>query len=318
MRKKNLFIKYFTYISIFITIFEILFLIFNLPAYAANNTSQILRISPVIINVNLSPGKTYRYQVTLTNLTDHPIPLQATLNDFLTTGEEGGYIFEDSRTNPLLSWITLSQQEVILSAKESKKIDLTVTTPKNIPFGGYYGLLFFEPVSQGWPLQETHIVPRVGILMLANIGTSDPNAKKAQILTFDTGLLHETATIPLLLRVKNISLHFFTAKPIITVSPVIPLPVKPAGQLILQDKIMFQDKIRRWEQQITLPYTLPDIYKVHMAVSVGDGDYVSQDNYIIVFPYKETGIAAVIIIIAGFLVIKRKRLKRALIVFFKK
>ena len=143
---------------------------------------QSLRVSPVIINVALSPDKTYTHEVTIENLTNAPMPLKASFNDFITTGEEGGYVFQDTKTNPLLSWSTLSESEFILSPKEKKKLQLTIHTPKQIPLGGYYGVLFFEPVIQNSQPTTTTINSKIGILMLANVGVPDPKAKKAEIV----------------------------------------------------------------------------------------------------------------------------------------
>lgn len=286
--------------------------------YAATDTnSQIFNVSPAIINVPLSPGKKYSYKVTVTNLSNRPLPLQASLNDFQTTGEEGDYLFADTKTNPLLSWINLSQTDLVINPKESKPVTLTIATPKNIPFGGYYGILFFQPVLQN-ATQTTQVIPRVGILLLADIGVPDPNAPQANILTFTTGLLHEDTTIPLLLRVKNISLHFFTAKPILTISPLLSFHHQEVSPTYLEDKLIFQGKVRRWEQTITLPDTQPNIYKVHLAVSTGNDKYVVQDKYIVVFPFTKAIFVLLGLIILTFFITKRKRLKKAFTALFRK
>src|SRR5260370_29050744 len=116
-------------------------------------------------------------------------------------------------------------------------------------------MLFFQPVLPETSPDATRVVSKIGILLLADIGVPDNASKQADILTFATGLLHQDNQIPLLLRVKNTSLHFFTAKPILTFSPLLHLPSSPKPPSFLEDKIIFQGKIRRWEQTIMLPYT---------------------------------------------------------------
>lgn len=281
------------------------------PALAAE---QSLRVSPVIINVTLSPGKTYTHAITIENLTDTPMPLRASLNDFLTSGEEGGYIFEETRSNPLLSWVKLNQTELILEPKAKKEIQMTITTPASIPLGGYYGVLFFEPVQSGLP-NATRVNSKIGILMLANIGVPDPNATKAEIISFSTGILKDTNTLPLTLRVKNVSLNFFTAKPILTLSPL--FPSSPSHSLTLEDKILFPGQIRRWETQPNIPDLPPNIYRAYMAVSTGNGQYVTTDRYFVIFPFAKTISGAVIILLILFLVVKRKRLGKAVRAFYK-
>jgi len=306
MKKKQYKLKI-TYI--FTIICSILFLFFNSPVHASGTRPQIIRVSPIIINVPLSPGKLYNYEINVENLTDKALPLQTSFNDFQTTGEEGGYVFEDTRTNPLLSWIKLSDNVLILNPNEKKKIKLTINTPKSIPLGGYYGILFFQPVLPS-DMNTTHVVSRIGVLMLADIGVPDPKAKKADILTYTIGLFHQNNQLPVLLRVKNVSLHYFTAKPILTISPLITFSPQNQNPMYLEDKILFQGKVRRWEQAITLPNAQPNLYIAHMAVSTGNGQYVIEDKYFILFPFTQAFIILLVIVLVIFLTRKRKRLKK--------
>jgi hypothetical protein len=285
------------------------------PAEAAG---QSLRISPVIINVGLSPDKTYTHEVTIENLTDTPMPLKASFNDFITTGEEGGYVFQDTKTNPLLSWSTLSETEFILSPKEKKKLQLTIQTPKQIPLGGYYGVLFFEPVIQHSQPTSTTINSKIGILMLANVGVPDPKAKKAEIETFSTGMFSSDGSFPMTLRVKNIALNFFTAKPILTIAPLI----KSAGardekRIVLDDKFIFPGLVRRWEEDPVVEHLRPNLYTITMSVSTGDGQFVTATTHVLVFPLSQALSVTVLLIVIVFLIVKRKRLKTAFMALIK-
>jgi|GEM_PF-1647701 len=277
---------------------------------------QTLRVSPVILTIPLSPGKIASQEATIENLSTHPLPLTASLNDFITSGEEGGYIFEESKENPLLSWITLSENNFILNPKEKKKVHITIKTPQRIPVGGYYGILFFEPIPQHSANTRTQINSKVGILMLANLGVPDPHAKKAEILAFTPDMFSQDGSVPFMLRVKNVSLNFFTAKPILTVSPLIKFshPEKP---LFLEEKIIFPGKIRRWTQANTIQNLSPNIYKAHIVVDVGNGQVENEDQYFIVFPYLTALIASFILFIVIFVLAKIKRLKDAVAALFR-
>ena len=282
---------------------------FTFPkAYAA---PQTLRVSPVIINVSLLPGQTYNHDVTIENLTNTPLPLRATLNDFLTGSEDGGYVFEDSKTNPLLSWIKLSDTDFLLNPKEKKIVHMTITTPKTIPLGGYYGMLFFQPVLQNTTTNATQVSAKIGVLMLANVGVQDPKAKKEQILTFSTGHFHQDGTLPLLLRVKNISLNFFTAKATLTIKPLISFHQKEQTAQ-LEDKIIFPGAIRRWTEDNVMQNLSPNLYKATIAVSSGNGQYESQDTYFVIFPLQYVLSIVIFITILSFILVKRKRFKEAI------
>lgn len=293
--------------------FTFCILLFTNTAQAqTNQTAQVLRVSPIIINVPLSPGTTEIHEITIENLTDNPLPLRASLSDFQTTGEEGGYVFAETHTNPLLSWITLSDTDMILNPREQKTVLATIATPESIPLGGYYGMVFFEVIPQTGIIQTTQIVPKIGVLMLSNVGVPDPNAKKAEILTFTTGTFHQNNQIPLLLRVKNVSLHYFTAKPILTISPVVRLPGSTDDTHYLEEKIVFQGNVRRWEQNIPLKDAGPNIYKASLKVSTGNGQVVTQEHYFVLLPLLETTIGALILITLLFIIRKRKRFGKAI------
>ncbi len=299
--------------AIIFLLFSFCGLLFAIPVHAqTKQPQQILSISPIIIDVPLSPGKTYTKEITIQNMTDNPLPLQANLNDFQTTGEEGGYVFEETHTNPLLSWINISNTDLILNPKEIKKIQMTIKTPKEIPLGGYYGMLFFQPVLQDNTETITHIVPKVGVLLIASIGVPDLSAKKAEIPTFSIGFFQKNNQIPFLLRVKNVSLHFFTAKPILKITPVIRFTNTDLRPIYLEEKLLFQDKIRRWEQTITLPNNTPNIYKAHLILSTGNGEDITQDTYFVLLPGINS--IGIIILVLLFLlgIIWKKRVIRAI------
>jgi hypothetical protein len=303
-------------LTLYIVILHFALYALRLSEATASSNPQILRVSPVIIHVPLSPGKTYEHEITVENMTGKALPLRASLSDFQATGEEGGYIFQDSHTNPLLSWITLSDKNLLLNPKEKKKIIATITTPSKIPLGGYNGMLFFEVVPREIT-EATRVIPKIGVLILANVGVADPKAKKAEILNYTTGFLHETDQIPLLLRVKNISLHYFTAKPIVSISPLIKLDKNESQPIFLEEKIVFQGNVRRWEKNLTLQDAAPNIYKAHLMLSTGNGQFITEDRYFIMLPFMKLIPLTLFILLALFLYKKRKHLLKALKALYK-
>lgn len=295
------------------TFISILFFIFHLSSFISpvQAQQQTLRVSPVILNITLSPGKTYTQPVAIENLSDSPLPLRAAVSDFMTGGEEGGYVFAETKSNPLLSWIRLDETEFILEPKQKKEVQMTITTPKSIPVGGYYGILFFEPVSQSNQSSITQINAKVGVLMLANIGVPDPNAKKAEILTFAIDPLQPDGPAPFLLRVKSIALNFFSAKPTLEIRPMIPIGTT-IKSYPLEEKTIFPGSIRRWEESNTITQLPPNIYKATIQVSSGQGQHVWAEKYFIVFPYLQALSILLLTSIGLILFFKRKRFGKAI------
>lgn len=276
------------------------------PAYA-QTPQQSLRVYPVVIDVPLLPGKTFEQAITLENLSDKPMPLRANLTDFQTENEDGGYVFPETHTNPLLSWTTVTPSEIILPAKSKQTVTMTITTPKNVPVGGYYGMLFFEPVVQQ-DSQTTQVIGRIGVLLLGSIGVPDPNAPAAQILTFDHPLISQTTSVPFTLRVKDTALQHFTAKPILSIKPV----VGATSKQYVEEKVVFPGKVRRWQSSFSLPNYSIGIYQLTLAVSSGNGQLVKNESTIIVFPYIPFLIIVLIVVLGWLSLRKRRQLGKAL------
>lgn len=285
-------------------------LFFVHPVYAQNDTPTI-KIYPVIIPLFLSPGKVQTQTITIENPSNIPLPLQANLSDFETTDEDGSYTFTD-KTNPLLSWMKVEPNQLLVNPHEKKEVTVKITPPRQIPLGGYAGMLFFEPLVRSHT-SGTTILPRIGILLLANIGGIDTNQHPLKIETLSLPFITNSGSIPFLLRTKNTSFHILTVKPLITIHSVIGNQTK---KIVLEDKIIFQGKIRRWNTLLDTQLS-PNIYNITIAVSAGGGNMVTTEKYMIIFPYTIVLILLIISIVSILLYRYRKRIQKAIVIVVK-
>lgn len=269
------------------------------------DSGQLLRISPVIVQIPLSPSDTLTYEVTVENLRSIPLPLRVSKSDFTSESEDGGYVFTETAQNPLLTWMSFSEEEFILDAGEKRTITMTVRTPGTVNAGGYYGVVFFEPVLP-FAQQQTTVATRIGMLVLGTLGFSE-ESKNAEILTLDLPLITMPDSLPLTLRVKNTGLNFFTAKPILTLTPIL----GDEKQHFIEEKIIFPNTVRRWEETLSFAQTPAGFYKADLMVSTGNGNGVTQSQWMIILPnmYVLTILVAIVLILLG--LILRKRLKKA-------
>lgn len=305
-----------SYIKIYSIILISIVLILPSRVSAQQNPTptEMIRISPVIFNISLSPGKTYTYQATVENLLSVPLPVDLQLHDFQTTDEEGGVAFTESRNDPLLSWITLSENTLLLPPRAKRTIRMTVSLPQRIPVGGYYGMLYFAPRLPQYANEQTLISAKVGTLLLANIGVPNSKQKKADIVDFSfTNPYFETEKISFMLRVKNTALQHFTAKPILKVTSL--LGNQTSYPLV--EKFVFPGKIRRWNEQVTLRTTQPGIYKATMVIATGNGEQVNTEKYFIIFPLMKFILTSIILLLILLVIFKRKQIKKALHILIK-
>ena len=281
-------------------------------AAQTKKADYILRVSPLIFNITLDPGKVYNYKIEVENLTSTPLPVKAYFENFTTTDEEGGYSFEDNTPNPLISWSSISKDELLIPAKSKESEELTVKIPSKVPFGGYYGVLFFEPLLSQNLSDSTVISAKIGTLLLANIGVSEKNSN-GKILDFSTNSINQEESVPYLLRVQNNGLNHFSAKPILTIKPLF----GKEQRIDLEEKFVFPGKVRRWEDSITLNDKWRGIYKATMSVSLGNGKQIVKQNYFLSFPISNSIIIVIIVSIFAFILTRRRRVKKALKILVK-
>jgi len=270
----------------------------------AKESRNVLGISPFIFNLRLSPGETYEKTMTVENILDVPLPIKLSVEDFLIQDEDGGYHFTKNESSSVLSWISLEETDFILEPKEKQEIQVTIQTPSKIPFGGYQGIIFVQPILPNQQQYSTLLNAKVGALVLANIGSQAYQIHPARILTFDMPLVtFSNENLPISFRVQNNSLYHFSAKPLLSFDPLF-------GEVQshpLLEQFLFPGKVRRWTELMHLEEIRPGVYLTKLHISVGNGVQISSQKYVVYIP-KWLGITlgAVVIIILLKIIIKKK------------
>ncbi len=299
-------------IKIIKVITVITFIVSLKPTHAQTRPAKpMIRVSPVILNISLIPGKIYTYQIEAENLLDIPLPLRASLDNFESQDEEGGFKLDSGQgPSPFLSWITIGQNEMIIPAKTKKLIALTIHIPNKVPVGGYYGVLFLEPVLPLTSGYANIVQSRIGVIMLANIGVQSGTGEKGEITNFSFAKnFVQKEPVQMNLRVKNISLNHFSAKPFIFVESF----GQPTRRTEIEEKIILPGKIRKWNNLIALPSYSRGLYKITARVSTGNGQQIEKTTFVIAFPITRVVVTIFLFSLIFILIRKRKKLKKALI-----
>lgn len=297
----------------------ILFALFFSPTLCnaeENKIPHILRVSPVISTVELSPGSQTRVHVTVFNITKQPLPITVSIEPF-GVGEDDGEILPGSKTPmPSLSeWITPQTPERIIDPQSSIVIPFAVDIPKTVPVGGYYAMAYITPMLPVSQSSVPVVIPKIGILFLGSIGVplaqGDP-----QLEILDTGLssfLYDTSPIDVSVRVKNMSLMHQSVKPRVEVSPII----GEKSRWDLPEHMIFPGKTRRFAGSLCTARECLGLYKAAIIVSSGGGKSVTQESYIVVFPWKTGIVVAFGIFLTWFILFRCKNILRALRVLFR-
>ncbi len=277
--------------------------------------NQILKIAPIILDLNLENEKKQEYKIKIENLLDAPLGVKLSLETLNASDEITGMQFGLPEENsPLLSWITMSKNEFIIQERNSETITIIVNVPKNTKKGSYYGILFATPYFTK-PLDKLSptVVSRIGTLLLANIGK--PYKEKASKMALVEELklenaLNNSVNKNLIVRVKNTYPYHLSVKPFIEISSIFGKEPK----IEFEDKRVLPDKIRKWSKTLKLK---TGIYQVKAAISLKGGEYIYAKKTFVVFPIKEFTIILIISICLALAFILRKRLKKAIFILFK-
>lgn len=239
---------------------------------------QQMRVSPAWINVRLDPGKKYDYEITIDNLTKNPLPIKLSFDSLDAEDETGDARFGTS-SSPLVAWSEVSPDSLILDALGRRTVKVTVKIPETVRLGGYYGVLFIEPLTRSGEY-GAQVSGKVGVLMLANVSVGDTE-RKAEVVTWRADklfVIKQNANFSL--RVRNRGLNHFTAIPRVLLQPWFGDPRVVA----LQERIVFPGKSRTWHTAVNMAEFPYGVYTAVAMVSVGNGEMVQASTTLVSLP----------------------------------
>ena len=294
---------------------SLLFLLLFIPssAYADTQTTQpietvpaqSLRVSPIINDLQLQSGKPTSFVLTIQNLSSNPVGIHVNISGYDETN--GTSVFEQ-KPSQMINWTSLSQQDILISPYDEKKLTVTIAPPAHLPPSGYYETIFLTPIIHQELLPNSPIVlSRVGVLVLGTIGTLNYNdlAKKVTISNFSPHeMIVNNFPHTISFSVDNRYFTHFDAKPFLTITPLFGKP----QTTLLEDRHVLPNDSRTWQYQPVSHHTI--FYQVHLAVSIGDGKQISADTWFIIFPYKELLLIMFVLFLIYLFTFKRKRLKK--------
>lgn len=284
--------------------------IYRGPVWAKDEAMQI---SPAIEEISISPGTPTSYQLTITNTADIPLGLHADVTTFQTPDE--GH--EDVLTpSPLITWTKVDPIDTIIDAHQQQSLTVTITPPKDLKTGGYYAGVFLTPFITKAKIPNTPIVlTRVGTLLLAQYGTTDYShlKEKAKITDFSfTKPVFEQSPFSFNFTVRNAYFTHFTGKPFLTLTPLF----GKSQRVQFEEKHILPGKSKVWAEQIT-PQKTALLYKATLAVSVGGGNYISKDTYVVMIPGLHYILIAIILLFLLLVATYHKRMTKALVILLR-
>jgi hypothetical protein len=298
-------------VIIFLALFIAVNFLFAGNSYAA---SQSIRVSPIISDLQLFPGKTTVINLNVENLSNSPIGIHTEISGLDETNQN---IFTDLHPSVLTQWTTVSVPDVILDPLSQKPITVNITVPKNAKQNGYYETIFLTPIISSQKQPSAPIVlTRIGAIILGTVGklNYDDLAKKVGIVDFrPEKYISEKSPVAISFSVENKYFTHFTAKPFLVIKPLF----GQENTSLLEEKHVLPGTTKSWEFQASLKKNI--FYRARLAVSVGNGEQILSETWFVVLPHYKKILASILIfLIICVLLFAGNRFKKAVKMLFGK
>lgn len=190
-----------------------------LPLFTYASTG--LKIQPVKIDETLSPGQSTSGTINLTNVSDTPVEVQITLQDFvpLAGADSIQFVGRAPGVTSVRDWISIAGPAVFtFKVGETKDISYTIAAPANAEPGGHFGVVLFK-ATEANSANQLKVGTQVGMLVLVAVPGS--HTEKGKIQSFTAPAFLQQAPVPFTMVFENTgTVHF-----------------EPRGQIIIKDML---------------------------------------------------------------------------------
>lgn len=145
----------------------------------ASDGRTVITMSPAKVTPELKKGQVYNGEFSLYNDGGASLKVKVYASPYEATND--GYKLNTSSDRSLLhKWIKFDQEQVEIPAKKTATIKYSINTPKDIPDGGQYGLIFAETINDQ-PLEGSGVTTASRLGMLVYASTDGQNRYDGQL-----------------------------------------------------------------------------------------------------------------------------------------
>lgn len=286
-------------------------------AQASNaNAAQGIQISPTLVELNASKGKTYNINLGVTNVTGTDLLYKTSVSDFGASGETGSpHVFNDPKLTEISSirtWVD-TIPEFTLDAHKSRTVTAQINVPANAEPGGHYGVLQFSGTAPKLDRTGVGLSASAGVLLLIRVdGIINEKANLESFYTSSTqsgkeNSFFENGPAYFVVRIKN--------EGNIHVKPVGNIEVKDMFGGVVTNLPINKDKsnvlpktIRRFDDAKVNKDWMIGLYTANLTMGYGtNGQAITGTISFWVIPWKI--IAVVILILVTVIYILRRIIK---------
>lgn len=182
---------------------------FSQSAFASDVVSPHLSLSPAVAQIETDQGETERQIIKIRNQSDVALPINVKVTDFTAEDETGVTILGDTSDDVLSSprlWFDVVEPSFILDPGETKQVHVTISVPSEIPLGGYYASVLFEPQlpTQYYEQEQVRTIPVIGTLFLVAVGIDRADRSDAPLIISELSIPEEFHLLTLEKGIKGV------------------------------------------------------------------------------------------------------------------
>jgi hypothetical protein len=220
----------------------ILCVVFGASSASAESTStnaaQGMQISPTLVDLNASRGKTYEIKLNVVNITSSNLVYTPSVDDFTAANETGApKITTDSNlptSASIKTWVT-TVSKLNLKSQQQSTIKAQITIPDNAEPGGHYGVLRFSGAAPELETTGVGLSASAGVLILIRVDGAI--TEKADVASFYTATKNTKADPEISENSFN-QTSFFEESPVLFVTRIKNdgnIHIKPFGNIEVRD-----------------------------------------------------------------------------------
>jgi hypothetical protein len=289
--------------------------VFAVAGTASAATTQSFQISPPTANYAANPGAQQKGTIKVTNLTDAPLSVRISKENFVAKGEEGEIELVDN-ADPLYSlapWFSFDATQLDIPGLGTKELHYTLDIPPNAEPGGRYGTVVFNTIPPKLPSGQSGAAVQQQIAGIVFLRINGRANEKLDVLSFAPDkTFSEYGPVSLLARVKNTGSVHEKATGTITIKNMFGFKV---DSIPLDEHFVIPAAIRRLTN--TWPAKgkgglLIGKYTAELNATYGDGGKLTATTSFTIVPWRLL-LAILVGLILVFLIFwrGRKRLARA-------
>lgn len=287
---------------LWLVLFPVLFgVLFSLSSTVYAQTS--ISLFPIKFRIQIEAGDVFSDTVTVINPGNEAIGVQAEIEN-LVGGEEGAIDLSVAEVPYGLSaWISIDKSVFVLQPQERRQIPFSVQVPNNAVPAGYFGAILFRTVAVPGEAEAAGTVGisgRVGSVILVEVPGEGVQA--GEITEFSGPKYLSRGPAEFILMVKNTGNSHFDPEGIVTVEGMF---IK-SRELSFEPRVIFPGFSRTFSVEWPFRYAFGPVTATAKVNIPGSGMQIETFSMFI-FPWQETGVVVVVILVLWFGLRKLKK-----------